>query len=163
MNAENPLPDEIGTTQAQTNTEVLSITNTENLTKKDKPKRAPMKLKTIHEQKNEQGSKAAKDPTSDEIIDEKLMKMLNKPSNWVYDDSELREYHQVFDKKRLHEDAWRSLNVEDKSAYKAIKSKHFVTTDQKQNEITLERCESIAADEENTYNKFTQKSDNVTL
>ena len=134
--------EELGTTQPQTITEVpsvtevLSVTNTENLSKKDKPKRAPMKLKTIHEQKVDQSTKEQKEKNDDEIIDEKLMKMLNKPSNWVYDDSELREYHQVFDKKRLHEDAWRSLNVEDKSAYTAIKSKYFITQEQKRNEIT---------------------------
>lgn len=96
-----------------------------------------LKLKTLHEQKVELGKRAYRDVVEDEIMDEKVMKMLNKTSDFVYADDS--EYYQFYERKKLNEDSWRDLYKSDDKAYKALKSKFLLTEEKKKNEIILER------------------------
>lgn len=75
-----------------------------------------LKLKTIHEQVRQtkpsastlKSKLAEEDP---EIIDTKILEMINKNNDLLYDDD--YEYFQYFGKKKLDESSWRLLSKED--------------------------------------------------
>lgn len=73
----------------------------------------------------------------DEVVDEKIMKMLSRTSEIHYTDDS--EYYQFFERKKLNEDSWREVYAEDNVAYKAIKSKFLLTEDKKKVEVILQR------------------------
>lgn len=121
----------------------MNSTDPENM-KKALPK-PRLKLKTLHDQireikPNKNASKLynnAQNSQMDdpEIIDSKILEMINKNNDLIYDDD--YEYFQYFGKKKLDESSWKLLSKEDEVKWKSLRQKYVKKIDKET--VLLER------------------------
>ena len=101
------------------------------------PAKPKLKLKTLHDQireikPNRNSSKLYNNAQSNriddpEIIDSKILEMINKNNDLIYDDD--YEYFQFFGKKKQDESTFQLLVKQDIEKWQNLKSKHVKKLD----------------------------------